>query len=129
MLKEKVCRSCNKSKPIKDFWTGTGVTSSYCKICANKKAYKTGLLKNYNLTLQGYNVLFTKQKGCCAICGKHQSEISYKLYVDHNHKTSKVRGLLCSSCNTFVGYIEKNNINKVARYLKEEFRFSHRKKR
>lgn len=40
-----------------------------------------------------------EQKGCCAICGKHQSKLKSKLHVDHCHVTGKVRQLLCKTCN------------------------------
>jgi hypothetical protein len=39
---------------------------------------------------------------CCAICAKHESQFSKRLHVDHNHKTGKVRGLLCYRCNKFL---------------------------
>lgn len=45
--------------------------------------------------------LYDKQKGCCYICGKHESNFAKRLAVDHNHKTGRVRGLLCYRCNKF----------------------------
>ena len=61
----------------------------------------------YNITLTDYNRLFLQQHGCCAICGKHQSEIGRRLDIDHNHKTSQIRGLLCGNCNKHLGRFEK----------------------
>ena len=66
---------------------------------ANKKFEK------YGITEDDYNNLFVKQNGKCAICGKHQSEIEIALLIDHCHKTGKVRGLLCSSCNFGIGHL------------------------
>ena len=37
------------------------------------------------------------QDGRCAICGNKPRK--RRLDVDHNHKTGKVRGLLCRRCN------------------------------
>lgn len=59
----------------------------------------------YGISMDEYNDLFEKQKGCCAICKKHQTEIKKRLHVDHCHTTGKVRGLLCFSCNNALGQL------------------------
>ena len=79
-----------------------------------------GLRLKFNLTLDDYNQIFNNQKGCCAICGKHQSEFKNALSVDHNHKTGKVRGLLCVRCNTRLSFIENAELMaKTTAYLAE----------
>lgn len=72
-----------------------------------------------NLTYKGFNKKFAKQKGCCAICGRHQSEFKNSLNVDLNHETGKIRDLLCITCNHLVGYIEtrKETVENVKIYL------------
>lgn len=50
---------------------------------------------NYGITREQYNQMLEDQNYCCAICGKQNNN----LYVDHDHETGKVRGLLCSYCN------------------------------
>jgi hypothetical protein len=47
--------------------------------------------------------MFEEQGGCCALCGKHQSELKKALHVDHDHKTGRVRKLLCAKCNLASG--------------------------
>lgn len=42
------------------------------------------------------------QKASCAICNKPETYFKNRLAVDHNHKTGRVRGLLCYRCNKFV---------------------------
>ena len=42
------------------------------------------------------------QDGGCKICGTKES----KLYVDHDHGTGKVRGLLCHCCNAGIGLLK-----------------------
>jgi hypothetical protein len=45
------------------------------------------------------------QKGCCAICGRNESQFKRRLTIDHCHKTNKLRGLLCTNCNAAIGNI------------------------
>ena len=70
----------------------------------------------YGISKEDWQTLFDKQHGCCAICGKHQVEFSKALHVDHCHITLKVRGLLCSTCNTQLGIYEKHK-SKFEEYL------------
>lgn len=64
-------------------------------------------LKKYGLTEKDYQILLDSQNGVCAIC-KQICQRSKGLSVDHCHKTGKVRGLLCSSCNLALGNIKEN---------------------
>jgi hypothetical protein len=99
----KVCKDCLKEKRLVDFSRDRNVKKdgrkACCKACERirKAAYTYGLSK------EDYNNLFQKQKGCCAICGIHQSESKHRLHIDHDHNTGKVRGLLCGNCNTGIG--------------------------
>ncbi len=43
------------------------------------------------------------QNGACAICKKKRKRW---LCVDHCHRTGKIRGLLCTSCNAALGSFE-----------------------
>lgn len=83
-------------------------TKAYTKSRAViQKAYnrKWSLNRKYGITLEQYNNMFSTQKGCCAICGIHQSSLNKPLFVDHDHNTGKVRGLLCHSCNVVLGHV------------------------
>jgi hypothetical protein len=66
------------------------------------------LKKTFGISIEEYNRIFELQNGCCAICGKHQSELTHTLCVDHNHNTGEVRGLLCSNCNVGIGSFHEN---------------------
>lgn len=58
---------------------------------------------------------FPVQNNACAIC-----KISFyltKVYIDHDHKTGKFRGLLCNRCNVALGYIESSLIDEMLIYL------------
>ena len=53
-------------------------------------------------TPEEYDKMVADQDGCCAICKKKPD----LLVVDHDHETGKVRQLLCSYCNSILGFIE-----------------------
>lgn len=75
---------------------------------------KAKLKKRHKLTLEKYDEMAEAQNGLCAICGnletmKHNKSGSIRrLSVDHNHKTGKLRGLLCANCNLLIGYADEN---------------------
>lgn len=69
-------------------------------------------------TLDDYDIMFASQRGKCAICSKHQSELRYALNVDHDHNTGAVRGLLCAGCNVRLAVVEDEDFTaKCRRYL------------
>jgi hypothetical protein len=76
------------------------------------------LKKTYGLDMEQYNNMFEAQAGYCALCGKHQTTLSRRLAVDHDHRTGAVRGLLCGRCNTSLERFEAADwIEKALAYL------------
>jgi hypothetical protein len=59
------------------------------------------LKRDHGLTLEEYSVILVNQGGICAICGG--SPNGRHLAVDHDHSTGKIRGFLCTKCNTMLG--------------------------
>jgi hypothetical protein len=57
-------------------------------------------LRKYNISIQEYDLILTKQNGVCRICKKSSNK---SLHVDHDHKTNRIRGLLCHKCNVGLG--------------------------
>lgn len=47
-----------------------------------------------------YDRLIAAQGGVCAICGAPPK--TRRLHIDHDHRTDRVRGLLCQRCNRFL---------------------------
>jgi len=57
--------------------------------------------------MEDYRRMVEKQDGRCAICGRTAIQASLKrkrLAIDHCHKSGKIRGLLCISCNSGLGH-------------------------
>jgi Recombination endonuclease VII len=62
--------------------------------------------------------LINKYGDKCAICHKPGSDFKKRLSVDHDHKTNKIRGLLCYRCNKFlVGRQTVESATKILNYL------------
>lgn len=129
----KVCKMCGKDKPLSELSSVTRQMksgprtyyNSWCKPCANdyskehyaanrptrqaqNKIWRTAnpkklrgywLKKTYGITLEEYDAILAGQQGVCAICyGTYDV-----LFVDHDHDTGRIRGLLCNGCNTELG--------------------------
>jgi recombination endonuclease VII len=62
---------------------------------------KVQLKFDYNMSLEQYDALLARQGGVCAIC-RIRSE--RPLCVDHCHRTDRIRGLLCRTCNSGLGF-------------------------
>ena len=79
---------------------------------------KRRLKVNFGLTLEQYDQMYEAQGGVCAACGGINPD-DKRLAVDHNHKTGKVRGLLCSNCNLAIGNLKESPelFIKVLHYL------------
>lgn len=126
----KPCSVCRENKPISEYYfSTTGRIFGPCKPCNrkrsddwrknNSKAFnaiqrkcyhknplanrRIWLKKNYGITPEQYDATLTEQGGGCAICGS-----PHKLHMDHNHKTKRLRGLLCSNCNLGLGNLQEN---------------------
>lgn len=75
------------------------------------------LKKLYGLTPEQYDALGT----ACEICGagRQDSRKGFRLAVDHDHDTGKVRGLLCGNCNSGIGLFkhDRDLLMKAIAYL------------
>lgn len=74
--------------------------------------------RKYGLTLEQHHQMYFDRGGRCAICGE---TVAYdKIDTDHNHKTGKMRGLLCGNCNRMLGGARDNpeTLQRAVEYLK-----------
>lgn len=131
-----LCTICKQEKPIERFWLRYGKPRRECRDCgaaANKAWHKSNPVKTsdrmrkkfwkqagINISVQDYRARKTAQDFKCAVCGVDESALKRKLAVDHDHKTGKIRGLLCLICNSrIVEVVEHYShlIPKVREYL------------
>jgi len=66
----------------------------------------------YGLTAEQYLAAIQAQGGLCEICGEPQVPDRHgkraTLVTDHDHKTGRIRGFLCSGCNKALGGFKDN---------------------
>lgn len=132
-MKTKKCSHCGLYKPLSKFSKrSTGNLFSWCTECRVEfrrnlrhsnpdKWLNKHLKQKFGIDLSYYNNLIQLQEGKCAICKVSQNELPKRLYVDHDHKTGKVRGLICHKCNTILGHSGDNIIilSNAIKYLKK----------
>lgn len=141
-----LCGKCLQNKPITEFHRHqVKVVQSWCKLCRKlydirkldggaRAAYnmRTAELRRqkpdvvhgwrikacYGITTAVYVALLKSQHGRCAIC-RALPNPKRRLDVDHDHKTNRVRGLLCYRCNRMLGFAQdsKQTLRKAVGYL------------
>jgi hypothetical protein len=85
----------------------------------NAEAVRSGhLRRKYNLTPQEVDRMQDEQGNACRLCEVPFSERKPP-NVDHCHKTGRVRGLLCTACNTALGKFKDDPalLRKAALYV------------
>ncbi len=120
----KICGNCGEEKPLNEFQIDKGIyVRSYCKACDTLMKREAELRRRYNLTVEQYQEIYKRQNGRCAICKRDFLELSKAPFVDHDHKTNKVRGLLCTKCNFAIGQLDDSyeRCLEAALYLKGRF--------
>lgn len=75
------------------------------------------LKRDYNLTFLDIKKMKVQQDNKCLIC---DYPLPNNFVIDHDHKTGKVRGLLCRRCNTSLGLFrdDPNILKRAINYLK-----------
>lgn len=62
--------------------------------------------------------------GCCPICSTKEPAVkvdSKKWHLDHDHKTGKLRNIVCAHCNSMLGFARDNPevLRRAAEYLEK----------
>lgn len=86
------------------------------------KKWVYSIKTKYGLSVRDYKNLLKHQNYRCGICcsyykGKNVWGKLTKFHIDHDHKSGKVRGLLCNKCNYNLGWYEACQ-EKIKNYLK-----------
>lgn len=86
------------------------------KFCSSECREQKGLALGYGLSCQEYRTLFKRAAGRCEICRREV----IRPCVDHDHKTGKVRGMICKKCNSALGMFQDDPevIERAASYLR-----------
>lgn len=130
-----ICSKCGEDKPADQFHLErkrkSGRTSQ-CKECRSEyskeiykgesrtteKSRRSHLLNGYGMTEEEYLQLAKEQENKCAICSCECD----RLCVDHDHKRSVNRGLLCKECNFALGLFRDDIriLESAIAYLKKD---------
>lgn len=91
---------------------------------ANPEYYFDKYLKqHYGVDANWYRGKLSDQNNVCAICKEPETSVIrgkvISMPVDHDHKTGKPRGLLCTKCNRGIGLFrdDKSILQSAIRYL------------
>ncbi|MGE6697451.1 endonuclease VII domain-containing protein [Hyphomonas sp. NPDC076900] len=116
----RTCNTCGTEKLLtKDnfYWRSDNQTfRRECKTCFQEAVLKRRLQVDFKF----YHEALSRQNHCCAICGSKLNSSRYtKFAIDHCHRSGKVRGLLCTHCNTGIGLFKESpeRLSAALRYL------------
>lgn len=112
----KFCRTCRTEKSLAYFQSHYPITVTHqrCLTCLGTKIAPT---------TKSWKDLLSYFGDHCQICGKIV-EKRQKKALDHCHKTGRIRGLLCQSCNIAEGLLRSDAslIRRLALYVEKHER-------
>jgi len=133
---KKICCKCFEVKPVEEFRTfqrsdrKSPQMMATCRNCSTKrtrkafraspdyfnKRYLYKIKLHYGVTAAKYYQMLASQGGVCAICKEEPEPFGQKtlpgFHIDHCHATGEVRGLLCTYCNSTLGY-SKDSVDRL----------------
>jgi hypothetical protein len=129
---------CVECKQQQDPWFFADRQALRCKACVDHEAEKRARVPvrrdrlterealihvrclAYGIRISDYTRLLAEQGGLCAIC-RRKPRSDRPLFIDHDHKSGRVRGLLCGRCNTGIGYFhdDPDKLERAVDYLEE----------
>lgn len=114
---QRLCTACGIHKNVGEFGSQTAVTDGFavhCKLCRLDQ-------RSWSKYRVRYSDLLARQQGLCLMCLQPPPD-TRNMSVDHDHRCCPgekscgacVRGLLCLRCNTALGIIENEDIQRAA---------------
>jgi len=85
---------------------------------------RRGLLRTFGLAMEQYRQMVAAQGGRCALCSSAETGRAEGWYVDHDHETDQIRGLLCLTCNSGLGLLgdSPERMLRAAEYIEKHAR-------
>ena len=68
----------------------------------SKRAMQNHYKRKFGITIEGRDELLAKQRGKCMIC-ERTTPTKRGWCVDHDHRTGRIRAILCAPCNSMIG--------------------------
>ena len=94
---------------------------AYWRSRAKQFGANTRFVRLYGITLAQRDAMVEDQKGLCAICGDFMGTMKgqNKYNIDHDHRTGRVRAILCGACNRGLGQFKDSlaRLELAASYL------------
>lgn len=143
----KRCTKCNEDLPVEAFGpraAGRDGLQAQCRVCMaarvrarrqrdplarsrereyerrpevrrRNRAYRAA--RRLGITVAEYEMIDAIQGGRCAVCNREHP----KLFLDHDHATGAVRGLLCPPCNIALGQAQDDpdRLRALADYVED----------
>jgi len=114
------CSTCGKEQHKLNFYPDKRQKNGLrqqCKLCCKSTALK----RKFGISFQQYQDLLHVQGYACAICHSTEPCGTGDFHVDHDHGTNKIRGLLCSNCNTALGLFKdsQDSLLSAIQYLRK----------
>ena len=107
-----LCRTCHYGDVAK--WKAKDREKELARKVVSE--WRRQLRLQYGLTEEDYWAMFERQGGVCCLCGREPSP-KRKLSVEHCHASGRVRGLVCITCNTALGVVERIGLDAVVAHL------------
>jgi Zn finger protein HypA/HybF involved in hydrogenase expression len=114
----RLCELCGKTHAPRNW------NQRWCDACTGFNKHKKRV-RNHGLPATLFEKMFEEQNHKCKICDREfetclNTREKKTLFVDHDHVTNQVRGLLCPRCNSGMSYIDNESwLARALQYIED----------